>query len=357
MKIFLSGGGTLGPVVPLLAVAETYQKYHPEARFIWVGTGNGPEKELVKKYLIPFYAVPAGKWRRYFSVWNIFDWAKIIIGFFYSIFLIVRHRPALVISAGGFVSVPLHWAAALLGVPAWIHQQDLRPGLSNKLMAWTATKITTALKESRQYFNLEKTEWIGNPVRNLLVEDWDEARKKLGIVSGSPVIFALGGGTGSSRINELVAEAVPQWPRDWQIVHLVGKERPRALAEKMAQTFSNYHAFQFFTDEMAAAYLSADVVIARAGFGTLTELAALGKPAIILPMSGTHQEENAKFFANQNAIIEVDERYTNGLEIAKLVKQLVLDKTKATVLGRRLQTVLPPAEPEKIKEIIEKCIE
>ncbi len=356
MKIFLSGGGTLGPVVPLLAIAEVYKKSHPEAEFVWVGTRRGPEKTLVSEYDIPFFTITAGKMRRYFSLLNIFDLIRIASAFFQSLLLLWQEKPVLLISAGGFVSVPLHWAGALLGIPAWVHQQDAVPGLSNKLMVRFAKKITTALQESVKYFPKHKTEWIGNPVRDLSVVDINTSRTRFNIHDDSPVIFALGGGTGSAKINQMVVEAVPHFPHDWHVIHLVGRERPKELATRAAGAFPNYQVFDFFTDEMKDAYAIASVVIGRAGFGTLTELAALGKPAIIIPMMDTHQEVNAKYLAKLNAIVMLDGNATNGLELAKEVKELIKNREFSYLISRRLHEVLPPAKEDKIVGIMDELV-
>lgn len=356
MKILFSGGGTLGPVVPLLAISEIYKKYHPQAEFMWVGTEFGPEKELVEKYQIPFFTIISGKLRRYISLWNFFDLFKIVVGFFQSLFLLWQEKPDLLVTAGGFVSVPLHFAAFTLGIPAWVHQQDSQAGLANKIMARTAKKITTALRETAANFPEKKTEWIGNPVRDLSVANLGESRKKFGIPEGAPVILAMGGGTGSSSINKLVMEALSAWPREYHIIHLVGKERPRELQENAAKVFANYHVYKFLSDEIKDAYAIADLVITRAGFGTITELAALGKAAILLPMSHTHQEVNAKLLADHQAAIVMDERTSDGLKLARTVADLIAFPETRQYLGERLRTVLPPAKHEKIVEIIERLI-
>lgn len=353
MKIILSGGGTLGPVVPLLAVYEIYKKKHPDTEFIWVGTKKGPERELVEKYGVPFFAIGAAKWRRYFSLWNIVDIFRFIGAFFEALFFLKREKPDLLIAAGGFVGVPVHLAGAVLGIKAWVHQQDFRPGLANKIIAPFAKKITVALKSNLINFPAEKTEWLGNPVRDLTVGDVSASKSKFGLPPGAPVIFALGGGTGSALVNQLVTEALPQWPADWQVIHLVGKDRDKETASRVAGVFSNYHAYVFFADEMKDAYAAADVVVARAGFATITEAAALGKAVILLPMAGTHQEENAKFLAKENAAVVLDERVVNGATIAQVVKDLMEKKEERATLGRRLREVLPPADPEKIIRIIE----
>lgn len=351
-----SGGGTLGPVVPLLAVAEIYKKHNPQAEFIWAGTQNGPEKEMIADYGLPFFTVMSGKLRRYISLWNFFDVFKLIFGFFQSLFLLWQEKPDLVVTAGGFVSAPVHLAAFVLGIPAWVHQQDFQAGLANKIMARTAKKVTTALRETQAQFAEGKTEWIGNPVRDLTPKNVVAFRQRLGIAPGAPVILAMGGGTGSSSINKLVMEALPVWPRHWHIIHLVGKERPRQLQENATKVFPNYHVFPFFKEEMKEAYAVADVVIARAGFATITELAALAKPAIFLPMAHTHQEVNAKLLADHQAAIVLDERVADGLKLAHVVKDLMeFDETRK-YLGKRLHDILPAARPEKIVEIIESLV-
>ncbi len=347
----------MGPVVPLLAIAEIYHKHNPQVEFIWVGTENGPEEELVEQYGIPFFTIFSGKLRRYISLWNFFDIFKIIFGFFQSLFLLWQEKPSLIITAGGFVSVPLHFAAWTLGIPAWVHQQDSQVGLANKLMSYPAKKITTALRETEKYFPESKTEWIGNPVRDLSVADVNVSRRKFDIPEGAPVILAMGGGTGSARINKLVIEALSAWPREYHVIHLTGKERPSELQENAAKVFPNYHVYRFLKEEIKDAYAVADVVIARAGFATITELAALGKPAILLPMSQTHQEVNAKLLADHQAAIVMDENVVDGLKLARTVVDLLAYPETRQYLGERLRTILPPAKPQKVVDILEQLVE
>ncbi len=356
MKIVFSGGGTLGPVTPLLAIYEALLAAYPDAHFVWVGTKNGPEKEIVEKVGISFFTIGAGKWRRYISFWNITDLIKIGIAFWQSFFFIIKERPDILISAGGFVSVPLHLAGACLGVPSWVHQQDIYPGLANKLMFPFAKRITTALKETAILLKKKRAEWIGNPSRDLSVVSRDDSRKRLGIPPGVPVIFALGGGTGSTSINNIVIEALPHWPRDWHIIHLVGKERPQDFAKRAMDTFSNYHVYPFFIDEMKDAYAASTVVISRAGFGTLTELAALSKPAVILPMFDTHQEDNARYFFERGGIVMLEKGESNGLKLAHIISEIMYNTHMRDNLGRTLHAILPIVSREKIVAIFDSIV-
>lgn len=353
MKIILSGGGTLGPVAPLLAIYEQYKAYNKKCEFIWVGTKRGPEKEIVVKYQIPFCIIVSGKWRRYFSIFNFVDTFKIIIGFCQSIFLLIKEKPDLLVSAGGFVSVPLHYAAFCLGIPTWIHQQDVRLGLANKLMAKVATKITTALRDTVESFSTNKANWIGNPVRDLSVPDIDVSYNKFNLDKKRPIIFAFGGGTGSDKINKLIVEMLPHLPISYQIVHLTGQERDGSYAVGAINTHPNYQVYKFFANEMRDIYAVSDVVIGRGGFVTITELASLGKPAILLPMPNTHQEENVRMLADNKAAIILDERKVNGMDLAHIVKDLIDNPKIRSYLGKQFHKILPSVDPDKVVEIIE----
>lgn len=352
MKIILSGGGTLGPVTPLLAIAAAYKKHHSACQFIWVGTKYGPEKTLVQKAGIDFVTIQSGKLRRYFSFWNAVDMLKVGAGMLQAAAFLRKEKPDLLISAGGFVSVPLHWAAKFLGIPAWVHQQDAVPGLANKLMAGSANKITVALESSARNFDPDKTEWLGNPCRDLRVEDTAQAKKFFNITDEEPVILAMGGGTGAAKLNSMVLAMLPLIPKSWHVIHLVGIERSAADCRKAAELFDNYKVYKFFTDEMALAYAAADLVISRAGFGSLTEMASLAKPAIILPISDSHQEENARPLSEAGAIIALNEIVDTGVNLAESAKALVADPEKRLQMGEKLHSALPVADEDKIVKII-----
>ncbi len=350
MKIIFSGGGTLGPVTPLLAIKEIIEKKYKKAKFVWIGTKNGPEKQLVVKYDIPFFVISSGKMRRYFSFWNFTDLFKIIFGFLQSFVILWREKPDVCISAGGFVSVPVHFMAWIMGVPSWIHQQDVKVGLSNKIMAPFATKITTSLEEGIINFSAKKVEWLGNPVREeILKGDKEKAIKNFGLDPSLPVVFVMGGGTGSIKINRLVVEALPHLEGFCQVIHLTGKNKKKE--EPKFLNFKNYFQFDFFTEEMKDAYTVSNLVVARGGFGTLSEVSALKKPTIIIPNSG-HQQDNVKFLTSATALLSFDEDNISGVQLAKVIKDLLVDKSKMVEMGEKLNTLLPNAKENDILEII-----
>jgi len=356
MKILFSGGGTLGPVTPLLAIRDSIQAQYPDVECVWVGTKKGPEKGLVKEQGIAFYSIQSGKFRRYFSLMNFVDIFRFVIGWFQSLRILWKESPDVCVSAGGFTSVPLHWAAWLFGTPTWIHQQDIHVGLANKLMVPVAKVITTATREHLDLFPKRKTTWLGNPVRQDILEgDKVRAKKLFGLQDGLPVIFATGGGTGSLRVNQLIVEAVGQLEGRAQVIHLTGRERPQGLAENASKHLVHYQVHQFFTHEMKDAYAAADIVISRGGFGTITEIAALRKVAVLIPKPG-QQEENVAFLKDVGAAVFVDETMTDGLRLAKLLRDLLEDDEKRKKMGEKLGEVMPVAKKQEILNILDKVL-
>ena len=177
--IFFSGGGTGGPVTPLLALMEKMMKDYPNYNYYFLGTKFGPEKKMIEAENLAqtchYLSLEAGKWRRYFSLNNFFDLFKIFYSFFQSLYYLIKYQAKIVVSAGAYVSVPLVYAAYLLRIPVIIHQQDILPGLANRLMARVAKKVGLSFERSLKYFP-SKGVLIGNPYRQELIETINEKK-------------------------------------------------------------------------------------------------------------------------------------------------------------------------------------
>lgn len=187
---------------------------------IWIGTRNGLEKNIVRNDKLPFYSIFSGKLRRYFSIKNIIDPIFVVVGFFQSLFLLSRLQADIVMSAGGFVSVPVVWAAWCLQIPIIIHQQDIRPGLANRLMSGCATVITVTFEKSLHDYN-QKAVWVGNPIRLEFIKALTTVTGKL---EPLPLLLVLGGGTGSEALNELVYASLPELTKQFFIIHITGNK-------------------------------------------------------------------------------------------------------------------------------------
>lgn len=352
-KIIFSGGGTAGSVTPLLAIFDEL-KSETDFDFLWVGTKTGPEKEMVEKEGIRFQAIQSGKLRRYFSWRNLVDVFKIKIAFWQAVYLVIKERPSLVMSAGSFVSVPIAWAAWLFRVPVLIHQQDVQAGLANKLMAPFASVVTVTFEKSKKDYG-DKATWVGNPVRGVINEHRmtrREAVQKLGFREDWPVVLIMGGGTGSLAINKLVEANVEKLAKFTQIIHISGGKKKIEAPEIPGVRF-----FKFLdTTGMLKAFTAADLVVSRCGLGTLTELSLLGKPAILVPMPNSHQEENARVFETQEAAVVLEQKTLNDKKFVVEIKDLLLDKELQEKLKKNIKEVIKAGGIKDLVKIIKKII-
>lgn len=338
MRILLSGGGTAGSVTPLLAVAEQLQ--HHDVWFI--GTRHGVERNLVPPS-IRYIVVPAGKLRRYWNWKNLADPFIIVAAFFYSLWLMARHNPTVVVSAGSFVSVPVVWAAWWCNIPVVIHQQDLQVGLSTRLMRLAASTITKAFPE----IPLPGATTIGNPVRTLM-----PITQQLALDATVPTVLIFGGGTGAEAINQLVdIELCVQA----NVIHITGKGKSGLnIASVLAAPHGQrYHQYELLTDAMAEALQRADVVVCRAGLGTLSELAVLGKPTIVIPIPQSHQEQNARYFAERQAILKVEQNGLTPQRLTQHIVNLLHNSAQQAALAKAFQRCNPVDAAKKLAQLIE----
>lgn len=350
MKIVFAGGGTGGSVAPLIAVYQELKKKVNGVEALWLGTQNGPERLMLQNFNeLKFKPIIGGKLRRYFSWRNFIDLFNIIIGFIQSFFILLIYRPEAIMSAGSYVAVPVTWAAWLLNIPALIHQQDIRVGLANKLMAPFAASITVTVQESLANFPAKKTILTGSPVRAefAALVNSAEASKKFYFNNNLPLLVVLGGGTGAQGINELIWRVLPELTIFCNVVHLTGNNKARS-----APQVNNYKMFSFLNQELPVLFLKAELVITRAGMATLTELAFLSKPALVIPLPQGHQEENAVFFQKKGALEVWRPEMPDLKEFVPLVKKLLSDKNKLNDMGIKLHKSFPWGAEKKIVGIL-----
>lgn len=340
-RILLTSGGTLGPVAPLLAIGEMAKSNEMDV-VGFIGTAHGPERAFVASLGIPFFSVCAGKWRRYWDLRNILAPFITLLGVAQVYGLLAKLKPDVVVSGGSFVGVPVIIAARLRGVKTIVHQQDVLPSLANRIVARWADTITVTFPETAVVFPKEKTVVTGNPVRpSILRGDRERAIRRLELESETPTLFVFGGGTGAQALNDLIERALPKLVTFCQIVHATGKGKlhptPYTLHPK-----NRYHPIEIFAETMPDVYAAADLVLARAGIGTITELSALWKPAIIVPIPHSHQEQNAALLERtHSAEVYLQSELTPDRLVA-LVRALVVDNDRRKMLGKNISSLNPP---------------
>lgn len=349
MKICLTGGGTAGSVSPLLAVYHLIKKTEPDSEFVFIGTEKGePEMQMLRGYGMTFIGIKCGKLRRYVDWKNIRDLFLIGYGFFQAISVLRQQKPDVIMAAGAYVSVPVIWAGKLLGIPSIIHQQDVRPSLSNVLTRNAAQKITVTFERSLRNFPSTKTIWTGNPVRpDILLGDAARARHVFSLKKTLPVVLVVGGGTGSRTINSMVNQALPELVTQAHIIHSTGKGK-----RVSGHDHPHYHQYEFISQDMADALAVADVVVSRAGLSAITEFCALQKPAILIPLPGTHQEDNAAYLEQKNAAIVIAEHNLSPHFLAGKIKFLLDDEDANAMLQSNIGNIMKFDAAQTIAQII-----
>ncbi|MDP3900113.1 MAG: undecaprenyldiphospho-muramoylpentapeptide beta-N-acetylglucosaminyltransferase [bacterium] len=347
-RILLTGGGTGGSVAPLLAIAEEFGDKNYQ--FLFLGASNGPEKEMVESAGLKFKKISAGKLRRYFSLRNFFDPIFIIIGFWQAIFFILKFRPRWIVTAGSFVSVPVVWAGWLLRRKILVHQQDVRPGLANKLMAPFAKIITVTFEKSLNDYG-KKARWIGNPVRAQIKSfDKKNTTNFFQLKNDLPTVLVMGGGTGAQFINDLVGESLVDLTKFSQIIHVTGKDKK---PKNIPTSVSNYYAYNFLDiNKLIEAYTKSAIVISRCGLSTLSELSFIKKPSILIAMPGTHQVDNARVFEEYSAAIVLDQPVLDKTFFVNNIRELLSDQKLQIQLGNNIEKVIKKNAMAEFKKII-----
>jgi UDP-N-acetylglucosamine--N-acetylmuramyl-(pentapeptide) pyrophosphoryl-undecaprenol N-acetylglucosamine transferase len=303
---------------------------------------------------IKFIPIVSGKWRRYFSIYNFLDIFKIITAFFQSLFILYFERPNLIMSAGGFVSVPLVWAAYFYKIPVLIHQQDIRPGLANKLMSKIARVITVTFEKSLLDYGT-KAIWTGNPVKKIIIKqnNTGELEEKYHLDKSLPLLFIFGGLTGASGINSLVFQAKDKLNKEFQIIHLCGKGKLPELQTSKGTADYHYQAFESISNTDLLFLISqSGLVVSRAGLGALSDLSFLGKSAIVIPMPDSHQEENAEFFAKTEAALVLSQKELTPDIFISEIKRVFANQSLREKMQNNIKKIIKAGAGEKIAGVI-----
>lgn len=319
-KIILTGGGTAGHVTPNIALLPRLREAGFEITYI--GSYHGIEKQLLKEQKIPYYGISSGKLRRYFDIKNFSDPLKVIKGLAQSIRLMRKIKPDLVFSKGGFVSVPVILAARFCHIPSIIHESDLTPGLANKLAIPNAAKVCCNFPETLKYLPEDKAVLTGSPIRSeLLTGNKENARKNCNFTNEKPILFIVGGSSGSKFINDTIRGLLPELLKTYQIIHMCGKGN---IEESLNRT-AGYKQYEYIGAELSDIFALADLVISRAGANSICELLALQKPNILIPLSANasrgDQILNAQSFEKQGFSVVIEEEVITPDKLLNMIHE------------------------------------
>ncbi len=376
MHILFTGGGSGGHIFPIIAIRQSFNtllelpENEKEINFYYLGPdkfakGNLEKEGIKSKFIF------AGKLKRYFDIFAPVEFIKIIIGFLQSLFYLFLWVPDIIFSKGGYGSIPVVLVGWVYRIPIILHESDSVPGLANRLSAKFAKKIIISFPASKTAFgkNGKKTVLIGNPVRKeLLNGNANEGKRIFNLSSQNPTVLVLGGSQGAQKINELILNTLLKLLEICEIIHVSGEYDYENTLRDSTEILENknirnkYHLYKFLNaEELKHAYAVADLIINRAGAGSIFEIAAVGKPSIIIPLSNCaadHQRKNAYDFANIDkqtgegrAIVLEQENLTPNI-LFETVSGLLNNPEKMKEMAKKAKAFYVPDINEKIREEI-----
>ena len=338
MKILFAGGGTGGHVIPIIALTREIRRIYqtPDLQFYFLGPKDDFSQALLSQEGIKVKHVLAGKIRRYPGWKNILLNAldvcvKIPLGIVQAFFHVFFMSPDLIFSKGGFGSIPGVLAGKLLFVPVFLHESDITPGAANKFLVNFVMEIFVSFPKT-EYFPVKKMILVGNPTRMEILEgSKEEAKSFFKMTSAKPVLLVLGGSQGAQRINDKILEVLPQLLENFEVIHQCGdnnfqqvRAESRVLINQEQEKF--YHLFTFLREpELKRAYAAADLIVSRAGSGSIFEIAAAGKPSILVPLpesAQNHQVKNAYAYQESGACIVIEETNFTSRFFLERIKSL-----------------------------------
>ena len=362
MKVLLSGGGTGGHVYPAIAIANKIRDEHPDAEIIFVGTEKGIESEIVPKYGFELKTVTVQGFKRKIDFDNVKRVFKLFKGLEQSRKIVKKFKPDIVIGTGGYVSGPVLFNASMGKIPAIIHEQNSFPGVTNKILSKTVTKVLTSFEDSHKRFPEaaeDKLVFTGNPVRKeILLSRKNIARKNLSISDEKRMVLCYGGSGGSRKINDAMRLVIKNMVNeDIAFIFATGESYYDEFMGSISDiNLKPYQKVVPYLEDMANALAASDLVIGSAGAISLAEITALGKPSIIIPKAYTaenHQEYNAKSIEKQGAGIAILEKNLTPESLNTAVFKLLGDRELLVDMANASKTI---GKPEAIDLIYDEIM-
>lgn len=361
MRIVLTGGGSGGHVFPLIAVARKLLT-NPEAELLYIGPNAFSRQAFLEEGIRAKYIL-AGKMRRYFSPLIFLDLLKFPLGLFQAYWHMFWFMPDVIFAKGGYGSVPVVFIGWLFRIPVVIHESDIVLGFANKIFSKIAKRILVSFEATLSSFPSGKATAIGNPIRSELFQSVPKnPGEVLGIRSEKPVVLIFGGSQGAEQINDLILLALPDFIKKYEIVHQCG---PRNIIQvqggaviqlENAEERARYHGYAALTEqEMSSAYALARVIISRAGSGAIFEIAAAGKPSILIPYApaaGGHQEKNAHAYAESGAATVLEGKNLTPHMIISAVDSIAENVETSRAMSEAARRFAKPDAARKIAEEI-----
>ncbi len=354
-RILFTGGGTGGHVYPLLAVAEEIEKIAIDQQLflkLYYAGGRDQFSRIAAENGLRIVSIASSKIRRYGSLKNLIDIPKFFFSIIQALVKLYIIMPDVVFSKGGPGALPVVFAAWWYRIPVIIHESDSVPGISNLFSARFATRVALSFEQAASYFSPEKTLITGNPIRFRLLANIptpDVARAVLHLDATTPTVLILGGSIGSVRINQFIIDNLPAILPHAQIIHQTGianiddcKNQSAQVLKTVPDVLQKEHPYvlvDYFRteEELQNAYAAADVIVSRSGASSIFEIAAFGKPAILVPLfesANDHQRTNAYSFSEKTGAVVIEEENLLPGIFLKELTQLLADSARRKAISQ-----------------------
>lgn len=340
MRVIVSAGGTGGHIYPALAIINKIKSEEPDSEFLYIGTHNRMENNIVPKAMIPFQSIEIYGFSK--NLFKNFKTTSCLVKSYKRCKKLIRDfNPDVVIGVGGYVTAPVIYAAKKLGYKTVIHEQNSFPGKSNKFLSKYSDLICVSFKNSMSYFPIDRTVFTGNPCSE------DALSKKLinkstyGISDKRKLVLFVMGSLGSSRVNDYLVSVMGLFDnKDYDILFVTGKSSYESISKN---SFPNNVHVVAYVDGLTGLMKNVDLIVSRAGASTLSEIIALGIPSILIPspyVANNHQYKNAMDLVSASAAVMIEEKDLKGDILVRKIDEILSDYIKVRNIKKNLKSMM-----------------
>lgn len=358
MKVLITGGGTGGHIYPAIAIANKIKDEIKNIDILYVGSKKGMEGQLVPDAGYKFESIRVSGFKRSLSMDTFRSCIELCLGLKDAVRIIKSYKPDLIIGTGGFVCGPLVFIGSLFNIKTVIHEQNVIPGVTNKILSKFVDKVLISFEESKVYFNKSsKIAVTGNPVRkDFMQSNKKKCREELGIDKDKLAVLAFGGSRGAEKINEAMMGVMTYFngSSEIQIIHVTGEVHYNKIISNLQDKTNNLSSnieVKPYIHDMAKYMCACDLVISRSGAITLAEITAIGLPSILIPspnVTNNHQEYNAKVLEKNGSAILLTEANLNDKNIVNLLNKFLKNREQLRIMGEKSKGISKPNAIESI---------
>jgi UDP-N-acetylglucosamine--N-acetylmuramyl-(pentapeptide) pyrophosphoryl-undecaprenol N-acetylglucosamine transferase len=362
MRIVVSGGGTGGHIYPALALIREIQKTDKNAEFLYIGTEKGLESNIVPREGIVFRSIHITGFRRKLSFENVKTIYRFLKGVRDSKKILKEFKADIVIGTGGYVCGPVVYAAAKLGIPTIIHEQNSIPGLTNKFLSRYVDSIGICFEEAESYFPKEKVVLTGNPrASEVIGRDGIKGRLSAGLKINQPAVLIFGGSRGAKPLNEAVLKSLTELgSKPYQVLYITGEVHYEEVRKEVELIGNPENVIiKPFIHNMPEVLAGIDLTVARAGATTLAELTSLGIPSILIPspyVTDNHQEKNALALSSHGAAELLLEKELTGPKLIEQIDSILMDQETLSQMKKASKKLGMPDAAARLYSLMKELV-